>query len=77
MCIINEIKSFVSNGAETLRKASHGRYDSQTDEVKEMRRELFEKTSSRLDDAISLRKDRNNIRHDVRTSLDKLILKNG
>lgn len=77
MCIINEIKSFVVNGAETLRKASKGRYDLQTEEVEEMRRELFERPSSRIDDAINLRRDRYNVSRDVRVSFDKLILNNG
>lgn len=77
MCIINEIKSFVSNGADTLRKASRGRYDIQTDEVKEMRRELFEESSNCVDDAAKLRKDRENISLDVRVSFNKLILNNG
>ena len=77
MGIINVIKSFVSNGAETLRKASKGHYDFQTEDVKKMRRELFDKTSGRVDDAVNLRVDRDNINHDVRVSLDKLVLNNG
>lgn len=77
MCIINEIKSFVSNGAETLRKASKGRYDLQTDELKKMRRELFETSSGRADDAAKLRQDKENISHDVRVSFNKLVINNG
>lgn len=77
MCIISEIKSFITSGAETLRKTSRGNYDSQTEGVKEMRRELFEKTTSRVDDAAKLRKDRENINHDMRVSFDKLVLNNG
>lgn len=77
MCIIDDIKSFVSNGAEVLRKASKGRYDLQTDEVKEMRRELFEASSGRADDAAKLRKDKENVSRDVRVSFNKLVLGNG
>ena len=77
MCIINEIKSFVTNGVETLRKASRGSYDLQTKGMKDIRRELFEKSSSRADDAAKLRQDKENISRDVRVSFNKLILNNG
>ncbi|MCM1079716.1 MAG: hypothetical protein NC344_10105 [Bacteroidales bacterium] len=77
MCIINEIKSFVTHGAETLRKSSKGHYDCQTDEVKKIRHELLETQTGRADDAANLRKDREKVGHDVRVSWDKLILENG
>ena len=77
MCIINEIKNFVSQGADTSRKSSKGLYNIESDEVKEIRRELFEETSTRADDAVKLRKDMEHIRSDVRVSFNKLILGNG
>ena len=77
MCIINEIKNFVSQGADTLRKSSKGLYNIESDEVKEIRREIFEETSTRADDAVKLRKDMEHIRSDVRVSFNKLILGNG
>ena len=49
----------------------------ESDEVKEIRRELFEETSTRADDAVKLRKDMEHIRSDVRVSFNKLILGNG
>ena len=44
MCIIKGIKHFMSNGAKTFRSASSGKYDVESDSVKEIRREMFEKS---------------------------------
>ena len=77
MCILNDILQFVQGGVRTLNDAVNGRYCVQTEDVQAMRRELFESRSGRLDDQRALLQDRRKINADIRTSFEKIVLKNG
>ena len=61
--------SFICNGARTLLVASRGRYSAQTDDVRQMRREIL---SHRPSDAAMLLMDRRNIAADMRLAFRKL-----
>ena len=77
MCMLNEIKMFVTKGGRALNDAAKRRYDVHTDGVLEMRREIFEGATSRADDMRALQQDRRNINADVRTAFDKIVVKHG
>ena len=74
MCIIKGIKHFMSNGAKTFRSASSGKYDVESDSVKDIRREMFENSKS---DSVNLRSDREKIGRDMRNGFNKVVMKNG
>ena len=71
MCVINVILNFVSNGARTLHDAALGRYTHESEDVKEIRQELFEQEMS---DAEHVRQDWRMIARDSRVTIDKLKL---
>ena len=77
MCMLNEIKMFVTRGGRTLNDAARRRYDVHTDGFLEIRREIFEGATSRADDMRALQQDRRNINADVRTAFGKIVLKQG
>ncbi len=77
MCIMNEIKAFVANGKRTFNDAAKRRYSMQTDDVIELRKEIFGRVTSRNDDLKALQHDRRNISADIRIAFDKLVLNNG
>lgn len=72
-----KVKSFLANGIKTWRAALGNRYNVQSKEVKDMRRELFSAPSGRAADANQLRHDWSMVSRDVRVSFGKLVLNNG
>lgn len=77
MCIINDITHFVKNGVAVLRSASSGGYEENSPEIEALKREMFSMPSSHRTDMENLRKDRDNVAHDVRNAFNKLVLGNG
>lgn len=77
MCVIKELSRFLKRGATTFHDASRGRYHEESEEILELRKEIFGKESRRSDDRQNVLKDRKAIEKDVRKSFDKLALKNG
>ncbi|MBQ8936485.1 MAG: hypothetical protein IJ066_01975 [Bacteroidaceae bacterium] len=69
MCIINVFFNFVSNGAKTLHDAALGIYTHESDDVKEIREELF---GQEMSDAEHVRQDWRMIARDARVAIDKL-----
>ena len=76
MCIVKNMHRFVTNGVKVFRSASAGRYNEESESVKELKQELMEASSFRQDTA-NLREDRRRVGHDVRKSFNELILDNG
>ena len=76
MCIVKNMHRFVTNGVKVFRSASAGRYNEESESVKELKQELMEASSFRQD-AANLREDRRRVGHDVRKSFNELILDNG
>lgn len=75
MCILNEIKRFISNGSKTFRDAASGKYDGDSQTVKDIRKEMLrDKTKS--DDCNGLKKDRKNVASDIRGAFNKLSVNN-
>lgn len=77
MCMFKEFGRFVMRGVITFRSASRGQYRIETDDVNEIRKELFGIESHRSDDRRNLQRDRKTIERDVRMSFNKLTLQNG
>ena len=77
MCIIKVITSFISIGAKTFRVAASGKYDFESDSIKQIRKEMLEKDSTRSSDLENLKRDQKMISGDVRSGFNKLVLKNG
>lgn len=77
MCIINDITHFFTNGVSVLRRASSGNYEENSPEIEALRREMFSTPSNRHTDMENLKKDRDNVARDVRTTFNNLILSNG
>ncbi|HAT62709.1 MAG TPA: hypothetical protein DCS83_09255 [Prevotella sp.] len=74
MCIIKDVKHFMSNGVKIFRQASLGEYDAKSDSVKEIYRDMFENSKS---NSTNLRSDREKIGRDMRSGFNKVIKKNG
>lgn len=75
MCILNEIKRFVSNGSKTFRDAASGQYDGDSQIVKDIRKEML-RDRTQSDDCEELRKDRKNVASDIRGAFNKLSVNN-
>lgn len=69
MCVINVILNFVSNGAKTFHDAALGVYTHESEDVKEIREELF---GQEMSDAEHVRQDWRMIARDARVAIDKL-----
>lgn len=74
MGIMSNIRTFVRNGVSTLRSASSGKYNEESDIVREYRNELDERTSGRYIDMQNLMQDRRKVENDVRVSFNKIAL---
>lgn len=72
--IISNICTFVRNGVSALRSASSGRYNEESDIVREYRNELDGRTSGRSLDMQNLMQDRRKVENDVRVSFNKIAL---
>lgn len=77
MCIINDIFHFIKNGFSVLRSASSNSYEESSPAIKALKHEMFATPSNRHTDMDNLRKDRDNISHDVRTAFSKINWSNG
>ena len=77
MCMLNEIRSFVTKGKRTLNDAAKGRYSVQTEDVVEIRREIFGSVSGLRDDMKALQQDRRNVNADIRTAFEKVVTRHG
>ena len=75
MGIMGNIRTFVRNGVSALRSASSGKYNEESDIVREYRNELDERTSGRSLDMQNLMQDRRKVENDVRVSFKKIALK--
>ncbi|WP_443702372.1 hypothetical protein [Prevotella sp.] len=75
MGIMGNIRTFVRNGVSALRSASSGKYNEESDIVREYRNELDERTSGRSLDMQNLMQDRRKVENDVRMSFKKIVLK--
>ncbi len=75
MGIMGNIRTFVRNGVSALRSASSGKYNEESDIVREYRNELDERTSGRSLDMQNLMRDRRKVENDVRVSFNKIALK--
>lgn len=75
MGIMGNIRTFVRNGVSALRSASSGKYNEESDIVREYRNELDERTSGRSLDMHNLMRDRRKVENDVRVSFNKIALK--
>ena len=61
MGIISNIRTFVRNGVSALRSASSGKYNEESDIVREYRNELYGRTSGRSLDMQNLMQDRRKV----------------
>lgn len=77
MCILKTIRDFATNGAKVFRKASSGHYRSESEAVKDFKKELSEGRSSRKEDVANLSRDRQNVGADMRKSYNQILLSNG
>lgn len=68
----NRFAAFVFKGARTFREATMGRYNHESKVIQELREEMFG-NDSMVSDAQNLRRDIMMVRHDVRTSFNKII----
>lgn len=75
--MVDNIRMFIVNGLRVFHNATRRNYGVQTEEMKKMRDEVMDKTTTRETDAINLRNDRRNIERDIRVSFNKLVLSNG
>lgn len=73
---IKEITGFITNGAETFRQASRGKYEHDSDAIKGLRKEMFDTSKEKHKDACNLRQDRRNVSKDMRRSFTKLTTTN-
>lgn len=74
MCIFNDFRNFISNGANVFRSAARGEYSGESDAVKALRKEMMERPSSLHADKENLYGDRMNVAADVRRSFNQLVL---
>ena len=77
MSILKKIQEFAANGARVFGKAAKGQYHSESEAVKEIKKEILSESSSRRDDTANRLRDRCNINADIRRSLNKIVLENG
>lgn len=77
MCILERIQQFAGNGVRVFRKASKGQFQSESEVVKELNKEVMSNRSNRYTDIENLIRDRRNIDTDIRKSFNNLVLKNG
>ena len=77
MGIIKNIIHFIKNGFSVLRRASTGNYEDNSPEIQALKDEMFSSPSNERADLDNIKKDRNNVAHDVRASFNNLILSNG
>lgn len=71
MCVINVILNFISTGAKTLHDAALGVYTHESEDVREIREELF---GQEMSDAEHVRQDWRMMARDARVAIDKLKL---
>lgn len=77
MCVLKKTTRFIIDGVSTLREASRGLYDKESEAVSDIRDEIFNRRSSLSDDKKNLMSDKSNVSKDVRKSFNDLILENG
>ncbi|MGL4852888.1 MAG: hypothetical protein ACRC3Z_09650 [Phocaeicola sp.] len=77
MCVIKTLTNFVRNSGEVFRSSARGEYYRESAEVTQMRKELFEKDSSKRADRVNLKKDSKKIAGDVRRAINKIELAHG
>ncbi len=65
---------FFANGVKTFRSAAIGKYDGESDVMKQIREDMMNNSSS---DSDNLRHDWQNVGRDVRNSFNKLSAQNG
>ncbi|MGN0091286.1 MAG: hypothetical protein ACI36Z_10100 [Alloprevotella sp.] len=68
MYILKDFIRFLKNGIDTFRSAYRGEYREESESIKQIRKEIFDMTSSRADDKRNMRMDRAAIERDFRTS---------
>lgn len=66
------IKMFIEKGIRVLRSASRGRYDHDSEAVREIRREMMDSPSSLRTDRQNLVADKHRVAADVRVSFNKI-----
>lgn len=71
MSILKKMQEFAANGARVFGKAAKGQYHSESEAVKEIKKEIMSGSSSRRDDTANRLRDRRNINADIRRSLNK------
>ena len=77
MCILKRMKQFAVNGTRVLGKASKGQFQSESEVVKQIKKELMSGRTGRRNDMENLMRDRRNIESDIRKSFNKLVVRNG
>ena len=77
MCVINDLKMFVSGGIRTFRSAAKGRYNGESEAVGAIREEMMSQPSGRIGDVINMHRDRQMVGHDARVGFNKIVLANG
>ena len=69
MSILKKMQEFAANGARVFGKAAKGQYHSESEAVKEIKKEIMSDSSSRRDDTANRLRDRRNINADIRRIL--------
>lgn len=77
MCIVHQIRLFILSGWQTFRLSSRGRYDYESEEVRNLRREMFSLPQGGTGDAANMHHDRLMVGRDMRAGLKKITLTNG
>jgi hypothetical protein len=69
MNILKKMQEFAAKGARVFGKAAKGQYHSESEAVKEIKKEIMSDSSSRRDDTANRLRDRRNINADIRRCL--------
>lgn len=69
MKILKKIQEFAAKSARVFGKAAKGQYHSESEAVKEIKKEIMSDSSSRRDDTANRLRDRHNINADIRKIL--------
>ena len=67
MNILKKMQEFAANAARVFGKAAKGQYHSESEAVKEIKKEIMSDSSSRRDDTANRLRDRRNINADIRS----------
>ncbi|APW31757.1 hypothetical protein BWX39_03325 [Prevotella intermedia ATCC 25611 = DSM 20706] len=76
MCIAKEIFDFALKGVKTFRQASLGNFNEESEEVKHLKEEIMNNSSSTSTDRQNLRSDQRAIYGDVRKTYNKIVIDN-